>query len=336
MKNVLHFLKLIRLPNLLIIAATMYIVRFGIVYSLLRINKFSLQLNELQFFLLALSTVMIAASGYIINDYFDIKIDRINNPQKNIVGVFIKRRVAMGAHIVINFLALLIAAYLAYSINFFKLVFIQFIAAGMLWYYSVSFKKQAFIGNFIVALLAALVPFIAGFYDILLLHTRAEAILMPYLSNLNEIETHELFIQYKTSINNIFSWVAGYSLLAFLLNFAREICKDCEDIEGDKEHNCRTIPIVYSLKTANYIIVSVILTCDLVLGYFANFQFNSGNIYFILYAAFFVQIPLLILTYKTIKSNSKKEYSLISKYLKYIMIVGILYIPIFYFTVLYA
>jgi 4-hydroxybenzoate polyprenyltransferase len=336
MNNVSNFLKLIRLPNLLIIAATMYIVRYGIVYALLKINNFNLQLNEVQFFLLALSTVMIAASGYIINDYFDIKIDRINNPKKNIVGVFIKRRVAMGAHIVINILALLIAAYVAYSINFFKLIFIQFIAAGMLWYYSVSFKKQAFLGNFIIALLAALVPFIAGFYDILLLHTRAEAILMPFLINLNETEINEIFIQYKNSLNNIFGWIAGYSLFAFLLNFAREICKDCEDIEGDKEHNCRTIPIAFGIQNANYIITSVILISTFSLGYFANFQFKTGNTYFILYAALAVQIPLLWITYKTIKANTKKDYSIISKYLKYIMIAGILYIPVFYFTVLYA
>ncbi|CAG0954777.1 MAG: geranylgeranylglycerol-phosphate geranylgeranyltransferase [Bacteroidetes bacterium] len=336
MRYLLPFLKLIRLPNLLIIAATMYVIRFGIVFPLLKINHFSLQVSHWLFFLLALSTVMIAASGYIINDYFDIKIDRINNPQKNVVGVFIKRRVAMGAHIVINCVALLLAAYVSYRILFFKLVFIQFITAGVLWYYSVSFKKQAFAGNLIVALLAALVPFMGGFYDVLLLHTRAHTLLMPFSSGLSEDELTMLFYQYKTSISNIFNWICGYSLFAFLLNFTREICKDCEDLEGDKEYHCRTIPILFGYKFSNHLMVALLLLSVFILSYVGKQQYLAGNKYFILYAALFVQLPLLWISYKTIKAGTKKEYSAISKYLKYVMIAGILYIPVFYFTILYA
>ena len=70
------FIKLIRLPNLLIIVLTQYAIRFGIIYSIVYSVSgnlgFELQMTELDFFLLCLSTAMIAAAGYIINDYFAI------------------------------------------------------------------------------------------------------------------------------------------------------------------------------------------------------------------------------------------------------------------------
>ena len=140
------FIKLIRLPNLLIIALTQYAIRFAIMRPIL--NSLSddleikLQLSELDFFLLSLSTVMVAAAGYIINDYFDVKVDRVNRPNSIIVGKYIKRRVCMGAHIVISSIAILLGAYLAFKIGNWKLTLIQVMSVGALWYYSTMFKKQ--------------------------------------------------------------------------------------------------------------------------------------------------------------------------------------------------
>ena len=161
MNPVIAFIKLIRLPNLLIIALTQYAIRYGVIYPIIYnfsggqdISGVGLKMTDLDFFLLSLSTVMIAAAGYIINDYFDVKVDRVNRPDKIIVGKYIKRRVAMGSHIVINSIAILIGGYLAYTLGNWKLVFIQVLSAGALWYYSTMFKKQVVVGNVIVALLA--------------------------------------------------------------------------------------------------------------------------------------------------------------------------------------
>ena len=150
-------------------------------------------LSELDFFLLSLTTVLIAAAGYIINDYFDVKIDRVNNPNEVIIGKHIKRRVAMGAHIVINFLAIILAVFVAYRMGMIKLAAIQVLAVGALWYYSVSFKRQLLIGNIVVAILAALVPFVAGLYEMLLQYGNIEntiATLQPYYGN--SLNTEEI------------------------------------------------------------------------------------------------------------------------------------------------
>ncbi|ADT84974.1 geranylgeranylglycerol-phosphate geranylgeranyltransferase [Thermococcus barophilus] len=48
--------------------------------------------------------------------------------------------------------------------------------------------------------------------------------------------------------------LAGYlALCAFLVNLAREIMKDIEDIEGDKAKGAKTLPIVWGIKKSAYL-----------------------------------------------------------------------------------
>ena len=81
----LAFLKLIRLPNLLIIAFTQYMIRLCLIEPSLGIYSMYLQTSDLEFFLLVLATVLVAAGGYVINDYFDVKIDHINKPEQLVI-----------------------------------------------------------------------------------------------------------------------------------------------------------------------------------------------------------------------------------------------------------
>ena len=151
MKLLVDFLRLVRFPNLVVIALTQYAIRFGIIYPFLQQAELDLYLSEKTFGALVLATVLIAAAGYIINDYFDIKLDYLNKPKQMIVGKRIKRRWAMVLHILFNAIGLFLAAYVALSIEHPWLILFQLISAALLWFYSVNFKKQVFIGNLIIA-----------------------------------------------------------------------------------------------------------------------------------------------------------------------------------------
>src|SRR5258706_11391690 len=95
-------LKLTRFWNLLIIASAQY---FTAAYLIgLRTEVFF----NVSFFLLCSSTVLIAAGGYIINDYYDVKIDFINKPDRVVVGKGITRRFAILFHVVLSILGILI------------------------------------------------------------------------------------------------------------------------------------------------------------------------------------------------------------------------------------
>src|SRR6188474_1803379 len=100
MRLIAAFLKMIRLPNLIFIALTQVLFQFCI-YSPLYHGQIQLH-DTRNFFLLVAASVLIAAAGYIINDYFDINIDQVNKPKGNVVDTVVSRRWAMAWHFILS------------------------------------------------------------------------------------------------------------------------------------------------------------------------------------------------------------------------------------------
>lgn len=310
---IIHFLNLIRWQNLVIIVITQYLMRYCIIdpliYSLGQSvgMNFILQTSNLNFFLLVLSTVLIAAAGNVINDYFDLKIDRINKPDKIIVGRHIKRRAAMVMHIVLNSFGILIGGYVAYSIGMWKLGLIHVFAVMSLWYYSTHFKHTVFTGNFIIALLAAIIPLIVGLFEIPVINYRYSMVLS----------------EFKVSLNFISYWIIGYAIFAFLFTLAREITKDIADIEGDEHCGSYTIPIAYGINAARYISIGIyLITFSLIVLAWIKFLNDNTTL---LYIILFITVPLGITIFKTLRARNRKEFSSAGEWNKITSVAGILY-----------
>lgn len=171
-------------------------------------------MEDPKLYLLILSTVLLTASGYMINDYYDVKIDYVNKPDEVVVGKNIKRRAVMFLHTITNISGIGIGFLLSI-----KLGAIYFFAAFLLWLYSNSLKRLPFVGNVTVASLTGLAIFIVGFY---------------YQSSLLLVST--------------------YAIFAFFINLIREIIKDIEDRPGDRKHGSKTLPIVLGFRTTKKII----------------------------------------------------------------------------------
>ncbi len=199
------FLRLIRVRNLLIVVLTQYLTRILLVGPR---DEWRQLLADPRMLVLSVSTVFIAAAGYIINDYFDVKIDVVNKPKRVIIGRYLKRRVAMGAHQFLNvmgvFLGLLVSKWV-FLLNVF--------CVTLLWFYSERFKRAPFIGNLVVSLLTAL---------------SVVVVTIVYPNN-----RHLVLI---------------YALFSFFITMVREIIKDMEDVRGDETHGCRTLPIVWGIR----------------------------------------------------------------------------------------
>ncbi len=313
------FLKLIRIQNLLIIAFTQYVVRWCLIFPILKAQSsyYTLQLSEIQFFLLVLSTVLVAASGYIINDYFDVRIDKVNKPERLLIDKGVKRRVAMGAHHILNILAILIAIYVSFSIGVTKLAFIHFICASGLWFYSTTFKKQFLIGNILIAAFTALVPFVVVVYEALPCYK-------AYLP------LDEAF-----SFNGIWLYIFGFSFFTFLITLLREIIKDMEGIEGDKEYGYSTMPIVIGIKASKLVAVIIILATIVFLSYYQLLQWQKNDLLTCLYFIFGLQIPLIYLIIKIVKADTKKAFRFAGNITKAIMFTGICYLFIFAYILLH-
>lgn len=209
-----EIIQLIRLPNLLIIFLTQY---FTAIFLIGMNESYKLYLYDPNLFLLSASTVLIAAGGYIINDYYDIKIDYINRPQKVVVGKLIKRRIALTTHVVFSFFGVLIGLFINLLIGG-----VNLIAAFLLWFYSNHLKRLPFVGNVVIAFLTAI-----GLLVVVILYPKNQWI------------------------------VYIYAMFAFFINLIREIIKDIEDWKGDQAFGCKTLPVVFGIRKTKKIVLFI-------------------------------------------------------------------------------
>ena len=138
--------KAVRIQNLFILVFAQYFAVFFLADSG---HSFKSLLLDHKLFFLSLSTVLIAAGGYLINDYYDIKIDYVNRPEKVVVGKYISRRIAISLHTTFNFLGIAIGIFLSPWIGLVNLT-----SGTLLWLYSNYLKRQPLVGNIAIGLLS--------------------------------------------------------------------------------------------------------------------------------------------------------------------------------------
>lgn len=304
LKNpLIAFFKLIRIENLLIIAITQICIKYLVFQPVNEFSKFTPALFSISL----ISTLLIAAAGYIINDYFDVKTDKINRPETVVVDVMIKRRLAMVLHIILNTIGLLLGLYLALKCHQLKLVIIQIITIVLLWFYSTHFKKQLLIGNLVVSILTATIPLMPMIYDYYL-----SAVSMPIVE-----------IMLGSYLRTFPLIVFGFSAFAFFMSLAREIIKDMEDYKGDAQTGCKTMPIVWGMITSKVVTFFIIIITMGLLFLVAIKYYKDHQMIAVYYILIFLIIPLIILTIQTIKAKTTKHFKMASLLLKFIMLFGI-------------
>jgi 4-hydroxybenzoate polyprenyltransferase len=299
--------RLFRLPNILIVAATQILIRYCIISPLLGQGNMSLQLSGGLFAMLVVATVFTTAAGYVINDYFDRKIDRVNKPSAVIVGKFVYPRHAMAYHMFFSITGTILGIWVSYKAHLLFLSLIFFMVNGLLWFYSTTYKRQFLLGNFIVALLAALVPFLVLLYE------------LPLLAR-------EYGSQFAPMVKYLMIWVVGFALFAFLLNLIREFVKDAEDLEGDKVFGKRTIPVVWGILATRWISAALLLVAILLLMSAWYYYIPDGIT--LIYFIFFLIIPMLVAMGILLTNNSAGSFHQASLLLKFILITGLGYMII--------
>lgn len=295
MKLLPAFLRLIRWPNLVFIIVTQGLFYYCIYEPLFHINE----VKPLAWIITA--SVLIAAAGYIINDYFDLNIDQINKPEKNVFAKTIHRRWAIIWHFSFSLIGI-IATAIGVGFHKWYLILANIACIAMLWFYSTSFKRRFLIGNFVISILTA--------WTILILFfgfTSAREAIMG-----NSPATIKFF--------RVSFLYAGF---AFISTLIREAAKDMEDMEGDARYGCRTLPIVAGIRSTKFYIGiwTVVLLAALVILQLYVLQFQWW--YAIAYSILFVIIPLAYLLYKLPKATSVHDFSRLSSLSKLIMFTGI-------------
>jgi 4-hydroxybenzoate polyprenyltransferase len=310
---------LVRFPNLLIIAFTQYAMRYLLMEPLLPSDTFELQFGDFQFALLVSSTMLIAAAGYIINDYFDTRADLINKPARVVVGVAISRKVAMILHLILNIIGVGIGVYLAFYVGLPSLSLVFMLSTGLLWFYSTNYKKQFLVGNLAVAFLTGLVPLMVVLFEIPLLNR----------------EYGEVMIRYDADFNYLFAWVSAFSFFAFITTLIREIIKDAEDFEGDNAYGMKTVPIVLGTFWTRFVVVLLIAITLCALSFllfkYIFFSVDPADYTSLIYFSLFLLLPLILLAIQVMTARDKRSYRRASTLIKLVMLFGIFYsIVVFY------
>jgi len=270
-------------------------------------------IGEVQFFLLALASILIAAAGYIINDYFDVDIDQVNKPKKNVVDIIVSRRWAILWHFVLSGIGILLSLYISWRINLWYIAIGNLGCVFLLFGYSVSLKQKLLSGNISISLLTAWVVLVLC--------------LSEFHLSLGTAKNPELL----KAQNEIMKLGFLYSGFAFIITLIREAIKDMEDIEGDERYGCRTMPIVWGIPAAKvYVAVWLIVLLAVLVViqvYIARFHWWWP----IIYSLVLVIFPLVYVFFKLFKATNQHDFHNLSNLNKYIMLFGILSIGFFYF-----
>lgn len=278
------------------ILLTQVLIHFGFLKAL----EIPTALNNLQFALLALATLCIAAAGYIINDLNDIDSDRINKPDRVYIPNPYSETRAFNFYLVLNIAGVGLGFLLSYMMGLINFATFFVLVSALLYVYANFLKRVVLVGNLVVSIVVAAAIIIVILYDMVPLLQRYS----------NELMTPILILR-------------DYAIFALMLNFLREIVKDIEDANGDYSVGIKSLPILVGLertsKLSAYVAVVYIFT---ILGYI--YLYLQENVWTSIYLVAAVIIPLVYFCIKARYADKKAHYSHLSFVLKLIMVSGIL------------
>ena len=286
------------------------LLRYGLLIPMLENYGMEPVLSHFRFILLVIATVLLAASGYVVNDYFDIKIDRINRPEKVIAGNIFRRRTVLLMHVFLTFTGVFVGIFLSYIYKKESYVLMFILIPILLWYYSTTLKKQVLIGNLVISVLTALVPYFVVSLEFTAL-----------------IRVHGEAIMDTEACSMAWFWTTGFAFFAFINNLTREIIKDMEDEKGDRKEGCRTLPIEMGIKNTKTVVIALTLASVAAIWglYFVIPQLRNDLITLIYFASL-LTIPFLLLVWSIHKAKLPKDFHRSSQISKVIMLFGILFI----------
>jgi 4-hydroxybenzoate polyprenyltransferase len=304
------FLRLIRWPNLVFIIVTQFLF-----YCCIITTTYSYHgkagawfLSWPLFWWLSASSVLIAAAGYIINDYFDLNIDQVNKPGNIIIQKFIRRRWAIFWHLGLSFAGVIITFIVSWKIGNYVIGPVNLATVFLLLFYSTTFKKKFLIGNVIISLLTAWVVFVL------------------YISELDLVTFTQPWFHdtYHLAMTKIFKLAVLYGGFAFVISLVREVIKDMEDIKGDEQYGCRTMPIVWGIPASKVFagvwLIVLILAVIILLVYAVLLGWFVAS----LFALVLVVVPLMMILRNLYRAVTTGQFHAISTLIKLVMLTGII------------
>lgn len=246
--------------------------------------------SNFEFSILLLVVGIISNAGYLVNDILDVEADKINKPNKKLP--YSKNTLWIIYSFMNIFSAILIVLFLENS--FIKAIL--FATIILLYLYSLVFQKIILIGNFTIAFLSGILPFVYLVFE-----------------GLDRDDNCNLAM---TSV------VLFYAVIAFLITFLREVVKDKEDEKGDELVGCKTFSntvseVFFKIITTSYLVVSLVLIHLFIKDMNVGVYSGSNKYFWIICSLFYLSSA-----YYLLKSN----YKTTSTILKTTLFIGVLFL----------
>lgn len=307
----MHFppaLRLVRIGNILFIAIFQILLRYCVILPILEHQGIEPALSLSRFILLVIATTTLAASGNVINDYFDVSADRINRPEKVIVGQTINRRTVLLTHVILTLIGMFTGLFLAFVFRKESYALLFIVVPVILWFYSTTLKKQMLIGNLTVALLIALSAYLVVSMEFTALVRRLGASVVD-----------------SQACSMAWFYTSGFAFFALITNLAREIIKDMEDIQGDRACGCHTLPIDMGIGYSKTIVV--ILEIMTIVAIWAAYLFSTrlSNVPYIeAYLTLLLTVPTIVICFLVVRAQESRQFHRASLLSKIVMLAGML------------
>ncbi|MFT7120711.1 MAG: 4-hydroxybenzoate polyprenyltransferase [Neolewinella sp.] len=305
---IIPILRLLRFPNLLVVALTQWLVYFRVIQPALNQEGIAGVLTLWKFFEIVIVTLMITASGYLVNDLQDEKIDEINRPGTNPVKI-IGRDGVMWTYGVMLLGGFLVSQLLAYRLDERQLLWIFPTAIAMLSIYSTGLKKVPVLGNLVVA------AFCAGVPGVLVLAERKAVLQL-------------LDVNPELGMNALRVCLV-FMVFAFIATMLRELVKDLEDIRGDKEAGRKTIPVMLGIPLSRMValalglVVILAVLSPVFLGWMA-FQTVP-----MMTCIGLLILGLLFILFRLLRASGPTDYHGVSTLLKFFLLAGLGLLAVF-------
>ncbi len=294
---VAQFFKAIRPINLAIVCGYQYIIYYKYILSIIDEPR----LSSMYFLGFVVTTLLITAGGYLINDYYDHTGDLINKTNWHSLSP----STLLSTYLSVTLVGFLLALWIAYQIGHLYYVSIYVIAVALLYVYSAWAKRQALIGNIIVALFS-------GLSILVLLLTEWPAMTIAKTTTP---------IGYEKAVTII----VGMSIFAFCVSLIRELVKDVEDITGDESSGYRTLPITMGIPRTKYLIIFHLLITVVLTGVWAVSQWHITPLVSSIIFVLGVMVSLGVSCYLAFRLNGKSDYTRLSNVLKITMVIAMIY-----------
>jgi len=298
------FFRLVRLPNLVFIAYTQALFLYCVVLPAHSHNLGSqLSLAGNVFWLLLAASVCIAAGGYVINDYFDLNIDRINRPDRLVIERSIHRRHAILWHLVLSGAGLAFSIGVSLSTGNAIITVLNTLAVVVLWLYSTKFKRQLLAGNIVISVLTAWV--------ILVIYVTEAATGWPLYGKSQSNYLSEI---YKPAI--------VYAGFAFIMSIIREAVKDMEDRIGDQRHGRQTMAVVWGMRSTKVYTATWLVVLLMSVSAFSVYYAIRGQWAMPVLMSASVMLPCAVVLKRLWPAQEKGSFRRFSGWLKWAMLGG--------------